>query len=65
MALITKGTCKGLPTGCEGGPFSYPDDIDENDNLIPVVLVNGLCTGCIEVANDVESFELANAPDFA
>ena len=65
MARITKGICQGLPTGCEFGPLCYPEDIDENDNIRPVVLVNGLCVACLEVAEDVEAFELANALDLA
>ena len=49
MENITKGTCKGLPTGCEVGSLYYPEDIDENDNIRPVLLVDGLCQACIEI----------------
>ena len=65
MNEITNGICKGLEYGCEVGSPFYPEDIDENDNIRPVVLVNGLCVACLEVAEDVEAFELANALDLA
>ena len=65
MYEITNGICKGLKYGCEVGSLSYPEDIDENDNIRPVELVNGLCVACIEVAQDVDAFEQANWLDLA
>tara|TARA_R100000306_G_C4304786_1_gene107043 strand:- start:36 stop:251 length:216 start_codon:yes stop_codon:yes gene_type:complete len=71
MVKVTNGICVGLVMPysgireCVAGPLYYPDDIDENDNILPVVLENGLCVACIEEKNDNYEFELANAPDFA
>ena len=65
MYEITNGICKGLKYGCEVGSLSYPEDIDENDNIRPVELVNGLCVACIEVAQDLERHETISREDVA
>ena len=46
MVKVTNGICTGLVMPysgireCVAGPLYYPDDIDENDNILPVVLEN-------------------------
>ena len=67
---MSTGTCKGLYIDslakfeCVAGPLYYPDDIDENNNILPVELDNGLCVACIESDNDNRQFEKANVLDF-
>ena len=55
------GVCKGLRYGCE---CSDLNEFDENDNIIPMELTNGLCNGCIEVQREVNEFDNANCGDF-
>ena len=65
MAKLSMGICAGHSSkfGCAGGPFSYPEDIDENDNYLPVPLDGGYCDGCIEARADAEAEYAANSFD--
>ena len=59
--MKTIGICKGLRYGCESSDMN---EFDENDNVIPYPLTNGLCDGCVEVQRDNQEFDNANRGNF-